>query len=216
MTTWATRRTDIRSELQEATPGFWTQAELLVWGNRVYKRMYRRLRVEKSSTLSLTAGTEGVNLPSDFYLARRVELQSQVGSNENWYEVRPVSIDFRRPGDPVNALTGPPHYYYVSDGKIRFVPIPDQAYTGTLYYFARPTALSADGDALVYPDGVDAEVFDEVFDQYVIAQALRKRQDPAYTTYLGDHAAGLNALIADAERRGQSAPQMVIDDWASE
>lgn len=215
MTTWADRRTAIRDELQEVTPGFWSQAELLRYAHRGYQRMIRALRVEKTSTLTMVVGQEAYDLPADFYLVRRVELQTVAGSAEHWQQVQPINLDLRRPGDPLQTatLTAFPTGYYLFGGKIRFVPAPDKAYSGTLYYYRSATALVDDVDELVYPTGIDTERFDEALDWYVCAMALRKRQDPAYTTYLGDHAAALNQLIADADEEGQSTPLMVRDDW---
>ena len=218
MTTWATRLSDIRDELQETTAGFWSDAALLRYGNRAYQRIIRRLRVEKTSTLTLVVGTEAYSLPTDFYLARRVELQTQAGSTTSWQEVRALSLDHRRPGDPLQTatLTAIPTDYYIFADQIHFVPQPDQAYSGTLYYYRDATSLTLTTSPLVYPKGINTEKFDEVFDWYVCAMALRKRQDPAYTTYLGDYAAGLNDLVADSEKRGQAKPLIVSDDWESE
>lgn len=218
MTTWTQRRSDIRDELQETTAGFWSQAELLKWANRAYRRIYRAMKVDATSSLTLASGTESYSLPSDFYLARRVEIQTLAGSSTSWTALQAISLDLRRPADPLATatLTAQPTGFYIFNNKLYFAPIPDAAYSGTLYYFKYPTALVNDNDSLVYPEGIDSDRFDEAIDWYVIGQALRKRQDPAYTTYLGDFQALLNQLSADAAERGSAEPLLVRDDWASE
>lgn len=218
MSTWATIRSGIRTELQEASAGFWSDAELLKWGNKAYSNLIKALRVEGTSTLTLAAGTESYTLPTDFYLARRVEIQSTAGSVTNWINVLPYSLDLRRPGDPTvpTLITGVPSGYYIFGNKIYFVPIPDSAYSGTLYYFKNATPLAADGDSPAYPEGVIATDFDDTIELFVCARALRKRSDASYTTYAGDYNSALAALTGDATDRGDAAPLQVRDDWMSE
>lgn len=215
MTTWTTRRADIRDELQETTAGFWSQAELLRYAMRGYNRLHAALKVEETATLTLVAGTEHYALPADFYLARRVEIQQVAGSSTAWIKLNPLALDHRRPSDPLvtATLTAQPEGFFVFENRLYFVPIPDAAYSGTLYYYKYPAALVNDSDPLVYPEGIDSVRFDEAFDWYVIAMALRKRQDPAYTTYLADFAALIQVLEGVAAERGASTPLLVSDDW---
>lgn len=215
MTALSTVRTDIRTELQEPTAGFWTDAELTKWINRSYMDLIRACKVEATSTLTLANGTESYSLPSDFYMGRRVELQSTAGSATNWFEVQPYDLNLRRPGDPLSSatFTSTPVGWYIFNNKIYFVPVPDLAYSGTLYYYKNATPLVADGDSFVYPEGVLADTFDPAVLYFAVGMALRKRQDSAYTTYLGDYAAARGEIIRDAGDRGMETPLIVHDDW---
>lgn len=216
MTTLATNRTAARAELQETSPGFWSNADIDGWINLIYAEIFQALRVEATATLSLTANVDNVTLPTDFYLARRVEIQTIAGST-NWAEIRPSSVDLRSPVDPVNpTLTGVPTGYYVYGNKIIFVPVPNAAYSATLYYYKNATALVADGDSIVYPEGVSTVKFDDAILLGVCGRALRKRQDGSYTTYAGDFNSALSALKSDALDRGVSTPLVVRDDWSNE
>lgn len=207
----------VRAEIQESTAGFWSDAEITNWLNEAYSELLVALSVETTSTLTLVAGTESYSLPTDFRLARRVEIQTTVGSATNWIEILPYTLDLRRPGDPVNpvTLTSTPTGYYIYANKISFVPIPDGAYSGTLYYYQGATVLTG-GQSPTYPEGIQAIRFDRALFLYACAQALRKRQDPAYTTYGNDYNSAVAALVKESLDRGSYAPLMVKDDWFSE
>lgn len=215
MATRGTIVTNARTELQETTPGFWTNAELQNWADEAHADLVAATRQEASSTLTLVAQTESYALPADFYLVRRVELQSVAGSATNWQELQPLGLNYRQPADPTNTLNlaSVPYGYYIFGGKIYFVPVPDQAYSGTLYYYKNATPFASDSDTPSYPEGVPAFRFDRLLVLYICAMALRKRQDTAYTTYLADYNAGRADMVRDALNRGSSAPLIVADDW---
>lgn len=218
MATRATIRTAARTELQEATAGFWSDAELNTWFDEANADITVATKQEATATLTTVSGTESYSLPADFYLARRVELQFIAGSPSNWFEVIPYSLDLRRPGDPLNTatLTSTPIGYYIFNNKIYFVPIPDQAYSGTLYYFKNATQSTQDSDTPSYPEGIAQQRIDTAIRLYICAQALRKRQDSAYTTYAQDYNNVLGGVARDALERGSSAPLQVHDDWAAD
>lgn len=217
MSTRLTIETRIRTELQESTAGFWTNAELEAWMDEANADIVRATKQESTATITCVAATESYALPADFYLARRVELQSTAGSATNWFQVLPYSIDLRRPGDPINTatLTGSPTGFYIFNNKLYFVPIPDQAYSGTLYYYKNATAFTGDSDSPSYPEGASVARVDRAILLYTCAMALRKRQDGAYITYASDYNSLLTAIIADAAERGNDAPLQVFDDWAN-
>ena len=217
MATIAATLAQVRAEIQEPTAGFWSDAEITNWLNEAYSELLVALKVETTAALTLVARTESYAHPADFYIARRVELQTTAGSPTNWIEVQPYNLDLRRPGDPTNplTLTGVPFGYYIYGGKIVFVPIPDSAYSGTLYYYQNATVLTG-GQSPSYPEGIQAIRFDRALFLYACAQALRKRQDGAYTTYGNDFNSAVAALTRDALERGSNAPLQVHDDWMSD
>jgi hypothetical protein len=165
----------------------------------------------------MVAGQESYTLPADFYLMRRIELQTNAGSATDWQALQPISLDLRSPGDPLTAAgLSVPAGWYILGGKLYVSPIPDQAYSGTLYYFKNATPMTSDGDTPIYPEGLVAEVVDPMLKDYVVAKALTRRQDPAYTIYAGRYDAGLGQIIRDAEERGNANPYVIVDDWAGE
>lgn len=208
--------TSVRLELQETTPGFWTDAELNGWLDEANGEVTRAARVEASAAFTMTAQTENVALPADFFLARRIELQSLAGSAANWRELRPLSLDLRRPADPTNpaGTFGSPFGYFIYGTTMTVVPSPDQGYSGTIYYFKNATPFTGDTDTPVYPEGISQLRVNRTIFLYTCAMALRKRQDAAYTTYAGDYNSMLKDIEKDTIRRGLVAPMIVKDDWA--
>lgn len=218
MATRLTIETAARTELQESTPGFWSAAELHIWFDEANAEIVSRTKQETTATITMVSGTESYSLPTDFYLARRVEVQSTPGSASNWLYVQPVGIDFREPGDLSDTTTqvGTPGYWYIYGSKIYFSPIPNGAYTGTLYYVKNATATTADGDTPSYPNGIAQVRVDSAIRKYICAQALRKRQDSAFSTYANDYNADVAGIVADAAERGSMTPPLVVNDWSDE
>jgi len=216
MATRLTIVTNARTELQESTAGFWADTELQRWYDDANSEITTSTKQEATASSVLVSGTEAYALPADFYLARRVELQSTAGSASNWFNVLPYPLDLRRPGDPINTtnLTSTPVGFFIFAGDIYFVPIPDQAYSSTLYYFKNAVISSSDSDTPSYPEGIAQQRVDTAIKLFICAMALRKRQDSAYITYSGDYNIALAGIVKDALDRGSTAPLQVLDDWA--
>lgn len=217
MATRLTIETNARTELQEATPGFWTAAELHRWYDDANSEITVATKQEATATVVTVAGIESYSVPTDFYLARRIEIQSVAGSATNWINLLPYSLDLRRPGDPLNSvtLTSTPSGFYVFNNRVYFIPVPDSAYTSTLYYFKNAAQSTQDSDTPSYPEGIAQQRVDTAIFLYICAQALRKRQDSAYTTYSSDYNAALAGITRDALDRGGTASLQVYDDWMS-
>lgn len=210
-------RAAVRSELQEPTEGFWSDADLNTWLNEANAEIVKTVRAEASSSFTTTANQEWITLPTDFFLMRRVEMQTTPGSSSGWFVVEPISVDLRQEGDPLSPyLPGVPAGWYVLGGKLYFVPAPSLAFSGTLYYFKNATPMTADGDTPFYPEGQVAETVDPLLQDYVVAKAFTRRQDPAYTIYAGRYNSGLAALTKDAVDRGNANSNVVINDWNAE
>lgn len=91
--------------------------------------------------------THGSGLPSDYVQA--IDLYLTTSGQERVVPFRDVrEIDNYHP-DPDDTVTNPantPKYWYMYARTPRVFPAPDQAYTATLRYYKRPTAVSADAD----------------------------------------------------------------------
>ena len=162
LTTYSELKTSVgswlgRSDLTSQIPDFITLAELRL------QRMVRIRQMLSNSTLTLTAGTSTVSIPTDFL------------------ELRDIYID----GSPRVALTylapaaftknarahesGQPVYYTINGSQFEFAPIPDSGYSVKLMYYAKPDALSDSvasneflencPDALLYGSLIEAEPY---------------------------------------------------------
>ncbi len=111
--------------------------------------IYGRLRVRAmEAAADLTFSSRTAALPTGFIGARRLYIDGS-----------PIRMpEFRSPEQywaEVRAnVTGAPRIWTVEAGTAVIGPAPDQAYTGKLLYYARPSALSAAVNA-IYTDNPD-------------------------------------------------------------
>lgn len=125
-----------------------------------------------TGTISLVAGTEKYNLPSDFYQMLHVEIA--IG---NWnYDVLPYSIHERTKYNQLVAATTYPGLYRVMGSQISFLPVPRAAFTVTIYYVPFPTRLSAGSDTF---DGIAG------WEEYAVWRAAayvlaKEESDPSF------------------------------------
>jgi hypothetical protein len=218
MATRITIETAARTELQELTAGFWAATELHSWFDEANAEITSKTKQEATATITMVAGTESYSLPTDFFLARRVELQTTPGSASNWMFLQPLAIDFRDPGDLLDTTTqtGTPYGWYIFGTKIYFTPIPNGAYSGTLFYVKNAVASTSDSDTPSYPNGIAQVRVDNAIKKYIVASALLKRQDPTYAIYAGGYTADVSAIESDAAKRGSATPPIVVNDWWAE
>jgi len=145
-------RTEVLDHLGEETTGYWSLAELNRQINRAHKTIARKARLLNreyyltSTTISTTASTWTVDLPSDFY--KMVEIRD---SQNNL--IRP---GLRRNFDSTSS--GEPSFwafYHGSTNQICFDLTPDSVYSYTMYYIYDPSAMSSDSDEPDVPMGGD-------------------------------------------------------------
>lgn len=110
-------------------------ADLVVAAETEIYDRYRGRDIETSATVSTTA--QSVALPSDFLELRRLYLDTTPitwltfrAPSQFWYEV-------------ARNTPGRPRVYTIESGNIIFGPIPDATYTGRMFYYQRPAAISA-------------------------------------------------------------------------
>ena len=149
-------RSEIRAEvldhLGEETSGYWTTAQINSEISRAYRHLARRVRLlnrgyyTKSTTISTTASTWTVDLPSDF---------------QQMIEIRDSQNTLIRPAKRKNfdsTSTGEPSYwafFHGSTNQICFDLTPDAVYSYTMYYVYAPAALSGDSSEPDIPVGGD-------------------------------------------------------------
>jgi hypothetical protein len=128
------------------------------WITLCEKDMQRRLKVGDQEvyggTLTTTADNAIVALPTGFTKMRRLRLIQSWGNTDLW----PVSL---APSDDQNVnFTGPPRAVSVDGSNLSIRPIPDQAYTLSIDYYAKFTPLSTDGSTnWILTDNPDAYLY---------------------------------------------------------
>jgi hypothetical protein len=137
-----------RDDLASAVPTFVKLAEA---------RFNRELRTWKQETRSTaTLDVQYSALPTDFLQPIRLQiLDSQTG------EISPISTAqmLQLRGDNFNEAGRPVHYAITAQG-LELLPTPDSAYSASLVYYAKITALSADGDTnWLLTDAPDAYLY---------------------------------------------------------
>lgn len=123
-----------RSDLTDIIPDLIKMAE---------SRIARDLRLRRqivSANLSLIAGTQGVELPSDWLEFENVTLNGDPPRQLTYVNIE--HLDTKYP----SSWTGMPAVYTLEGNQILFGPTPDAAYTAGVYYYGRMAALSADDD----------------------------------------------------------------------
>lgn len=183
----------IRDELLEPVEGFWTNAELLRWINEYNHELTKAALVE-ADPYSFAVSPGGTALPSDCWKIFRVEVDG--------YRVFPANLEHR------TDSTGFPAYYYVLNNKLYFIPEPDGDYTGEIWYYRKATDLISDTDTPIFP----AE-YHYLIVLGVVGQAKRKRNDPAYTTYMDDYDAGKVLMMQDMREKQKEIFMVPRDDW---
>jgi hypothetical protein len=123
-----------RDDLTSIIPDLVTMAE---------SRIARDLRLRRqivSADLSLTAGTQGVDLPADWLEFENVTLAGTFPRQLTYVNIE--HLDSRYPSDHL----GVPAVYTLEGNQILFGPTPDSAYTVNVFYYGKFAALSADAD----------------------------------------------------------------------
>ena len=104
-------------------------------------RIARDLRIRRqitAGTLTTTADTQSTSLPTDFLEAENLSISSG-GVNRNLEYVNVERMDLAY---PVGSGNGVPVVYTFEGANVLWGPVPDAAYTVSLYYYARLTALA--------------------------------------------------------------------------
>ena len=119
-----------RSDLTSQIPDFISLAEI---------RLNRNLRIRQmlqSATAQTTGGDATVGLPSDFLELRDIYIAGNPRITLSYLSPSAFSRDARA------DQSGRPVFYTMSGSEFILAPLPDTAYTLTMLYYAKPTALS--------------------------------------------------------------------------
>ena len=145
-----------RADLTSRIPEFITLAQARI------NRQARATVMETKST-SITVNAEYVNVPTDFMEARSFYLTSTTPRLALEYQAADWMTDSYNTSDK-------PKFYRVVGSQFRFAPTPDQSYTATLVYYAKPATFvttsqetnslfPANADLYLYASLLEAESF---------------------------------------------------------
>lgn len=163
-----------------------------------------------TATVATVAGTQTVNLPSDFYDLRA--LDRQVSTDQHVPLRRIQLLQATRYGG-----RGTPRGYMLhggaSPGTIRLFPIPDGVYTLRVTYDPLFTALAADADSFNFRNG---------WEEYVLHAALLRldmREEKPVGERMGMIEKAKARIIGSAAKRNSAEPEYLTmpgEDWGEE
>src|ERR1035437_2374551 len=168
---------DIRAEVIEPLPAFFTDARLLTLVNKGQDNLVRRARLlEGTAVTSTIAGQAQYAVPSDFLGSLRVFYNNVQNGVPSWLPLKNLSVEkmaqqypnFLSNYNPNNALKIPFNYFFIGD-QIQLYPIPSVGLGNNnlcMIYEQRPTQLTL----LTSPLTIDPSLVDGVV-AYVLWRA---------------------------------------------
>lgn len=170
--------TQVRAELLEPVPGFWSDVELLNSINRGEADYVQRVRgLDAVSQVHTIAGTRNYPLPLNFLSSILLEYKIDE-TNDTWTRVKPTSIQ-RLAQEDSNFLTGnvnartDPSEYFIFNKELWLTPTPaETGRTLRLFYKRRAIALTATTSSLNVPDELS-----DAIRNYVLWKAWSKAKE---------------------------------------
>lgn len=170
--------TDLRSEILEPSPTFFSQARMLTLINLAQSEYVRNARVLQSFAYTSTvAGQADYPMPADWLGSEKVFFNdTQDGVTPNWRPLEATNLEKLGQESPnflssSASVQGPPRKYYVVGTTLYIYPRPLVAGTSDLFLFyeAKPIALTTLNDSLsiddtLYP-GVRAYILAKLWKQ---------------------------------------------------
>lgn len=151
----------------------------------------RRVRTrDMLVTTDVNVAAEFANLPADYAEWRALSYETADGPVALQY-VTPERADVLMP-----SAAAAPRYFTVDGGFLRFVPVPDTVYFGTLRYYAKIPALS--------PSNTTNWLLDSHPDVYLYAALAESapflRDDDRVVLWAGELDKRVNDLVVSSER----------------
>ena len=192
-----------RYYLNEITPSFWTDAELLVWVNQGSSDIASRTRsLEATESISLSALVVEYPITSNYIDISTVIYNSADNVVKGLVRKNPQSIgNIPDPGEPV--------YWYEWNGSIGIFPA-HSSLSGTAtpsvtaYYVSYPSSVTT-GQAVYTP-----AVYDRALTMFVVAQAfLKSGQFAKSGRFIAEYYAELDRFRSDLVDRPQEPEENI-------
>lgn len=189
---------DVRSRLDEVSPRFYDDFELIRWINQAMNDIARRTETIKQYNTSIMtqAGQAKYPMPTDMIRIHRVEFVP-VGNSTNVY---PVQASNHQEMDQYWGITPTiqqsyPSWYvlwgFPPNVTMQLYPVPSTGANLNIYYYRLPLPVSSATDLLEIPEG-----WQDAVGLYVEYIAKRKARDP---------------LWADAKKLYEETVQLMLD-----
>ena len=195
--------TDVRNEILETNPAFWTDTELIRHINRAQRDYCNKVRfLENASYFSSSVGSNQYNLPADFISVKALlHNVPDINGNANWKRVRPSTLEktvqerVNFPNTTTNNQ-GRPSRYWIWDGTLYVDPAPSTENSSSndfyLWYKSKPTTITSSSDLLSVPDELA-----EGITEYVLWKVWLKEQEKATAD---EHAQNYVSYINEGRR----------------
>ena len=150
-------RTSMRNLLNEATPGFWSNAQLDAYINLAQTRVNSIISSTRQdyfttiTTFQTVAGTRSYAFPTSCKYIRRIEIYDTADANNI---IKIDELKFPRleaNGDWLFTKNAQPKRYVITGTQFDLLPIPDSVYDMRVYYDMLPNPLSIDVDTPTIP-----------------------------------------------------------------
>ena len=152
----------VRSELQEASPGYWSNDELLSWLNLAEADYINRTRLlEDKATMTTVAGRVDYPLPSNWMSTKMVwyHKPDEGGVDHQWM-LMPTNLEkmAEETQDPLTTSTtkrDDPSAFWIWGKTLNLKPPPkDDGHTVTMLYESKPIPLTQLTDSLNVDDSL--------------------------------------------------------------
>ena len=174
----------VRSNVNESTSRFWSDAEITTWLNDGCKDIARRTETIQhfDTTVTAVVGTAKYALPSDVIRVHRVEY-TPTGQTQIYMLQASTEQELDQVFGINQAQQGAYPLYYAIWGypggsgaaalMMRVYPVPSQGGTFNIFYYAVPPDMVTGTDVATIPTG-----WEDMLVQYCEAEAKRKDQRP--------------------------------------
>ncbi len=168
--------TQARRRINESSTAFHESDDLVAYCNEAQKYTVRKTKcLTGISTTTVTSGTQGYALPSDWWAIKRIKFDGKKLFQTDFDEIDDREID-------ETDQTGTPSNYYEWNDTIYLIPIPgggDDGKTIRIYYHKQPETVDATDDTL------DTKpIYDDIIISYMVYLALIKDSEFDMADYI--------------------------------
>ena len=175
--------TDVRFELMEPVPGFWTDAELINQINRAQQDFTNKTRIlEDSATMDTEAGRNTYPLPSNWLASKAVfynlDAPPVSPTQKGWKRLEAFGLEKAAQMTP-NFLSDDPSTfadsdrYFIWDKDLVVVPTPkEDGHVIKMFFKCKPPTVNAPTDTLAIDDSLSG-----MYRAFVLWKAWMKEKE---------------------------------------
>lgn len=153
---------NIRAEVVEPSPAFFTNPVLLNWMNAAQRNFVRRTRcLQNFATTSSVQGQADYPMPTDWLGSEKIFYNNLAGGMDSWQPLTPTSLEKLAQEHPNflstnTTMQGPPQEYYVVNKTLFVYPRPatDGQNDIFMFYESKPVTMVALTDDISIDDSL--------------------------------------------------------------